>query len=103
MYLITKLQNLKAIHNDFGTDDSTPQVVSNYKITKSESYSQQKMWKLQNQFVVSNYKITKSESYSQLLRLTQTNEFVVSNYKITKSESYSQPKTIDLLTLSGCI
>ena len=41
-------------------------VVSNYKITKSESYSQQRITNEHGQWVVSNYKITKSESYSQL-------------------------------------
>ena len=40
LYLITKLQNLKAIHNrQFQYQEPFP-VVSNYKITKSESYSQ---------------------------------------------------------------
>ena len=41
LYLITKLQNLKAIHNDGKAVDTLEDVVSNYKITKSESYSQQ--------------------------------------------------------------
>ena len=41
LYLITKLQNLKAIHNSALLLILTPRVVSNYKITKSESYSQQ--------------------------------------------------------------
>ena len=40
--------------------------------------------------VVSNYKITKSESYSQRHSVEPAREVVVSNYKITKSESYSQ-------------
>ena len=40
LYLITKLQNLKAIHNLTFDDEHLPEVVSNYKITKSESYSQ---------------------------------------------------------------
>ena len=92
------------------------QVVSNYKITKSESYSQLKRCVSMLREVVSNYKITKSESYSQrmprpckpskpLYLITKlqnlkaihnefppgiNGRFVVSNYKITKSESYSQ-------------
>ena len=41
LYLITKLQNLKAIHNPERVDQLKKDVVSNYKITKSESYSQQ--------------------------------------------------------------
>ena len=69
LYLITKLQNLKAIHNKRCGKCRTSIVVSNYKITKSESYSQQKQQKNHQPFVVSNYKITKSESYSQLLGL----------------------------------
>ena len=40
LYLITKLQNLKAIHNLYLLRLTGNQVVSNYKITKSESYSQ---------------------------------------------------------------
>ena len=40
LYLITKLQNLKAIHNIGHIHLVADGVVSNYKITKSESYSQ---------------------------------------------------------------
>ena len=40
LYLITKLQNLKAIHNMHTRCTTKQLVVSNYKITKSESYSQ---------------------------------------------------------------
>ena len=40
LYLITKLQNLKAIHNTQSDAKDCRAVVSNYKITKSESYSQ---------------------------------------------------------------
>ena len=40
LYLITKLQNLKAIHNRAQVVAMIGGVVSNYKITKSESYSQ---------------------------------------------------------------
>ena len=40
LYLITKLQNLKAIHNHSALGFDAVDVVSNYKITKSESYSQ---------------------------------------------------------------
>ena len=65
LYLITKLQNLKAIHNTLGVCSDNPKVVSNYKITKSESYSQRKTASASKILVVSNYKITKSESYSQ--------------------------------------
>ena len=42
LYLITKLQNLKAIHNIVSVGYDKWNVVSNYKITKSESYSQQR-------------------------------------------------------------
>ena len=65
-------------------------VVSNYKITKSESYSQPTAVCCLSVKVVSNYKITKSESYSQHKRPCEGILWVVSNYKITKSESYSQ-------------
>ena len=66
LYLITKLQNLKAIHNAGAKRKALCFVVSNYKITKSESYSQRKKGTGRCNQVVSNYKITKSESYSQL-------------------------------------
>ena len=65
LYLITKLQNLKAIHNHKCHIIYNLKVVSNYKITKSESYSQPSSSCLRFHSVVSNYKITKSESYSQ--------------------------------------
>ena len=65
LYLITKLQNLKAIHNYDQAEDYIEDVVSNYKITKSESYSQLATANQNVANVVSNYKITKSESYSQ--------------------------------------
>ena len=67
LYLITKLQNLKAIHNSTEMFIHDVEVVSNYKITKSESYSQLTRWRCCYRKVVSNYKITKSESYSQLM------------------------------------
>ena len=90
LYLITKLQNLKAIHNGGTIDYIKSNVVSNYKITKSESYSQLASLLDCPLVVVSNYKITKSESYSQQRGLCTARASVVSNYKITKSESYSQ-------------
>ena len=65
LYLITKLQNLKAIHNVLRCETRCGFVVSNYKITKSESYSQRNLSHCFFKKVVSNYKITKSESYSQ--------------------------------------
>ena len=65
LYLITKLQNLKAIHNILPVAARNSRVVSNYKITKSESYSQHIIEDDLKNVVVSNYKITKSESYSQ--------------------------------------
>ena len=50
LYLITKLQNLKAIHNNVDCGNCARHVVSNYKITKSESYSQQRVWHMQNEY-----------------------------------------------------
>ena len=94
LYLITKLQNLKAIHNYSLRSPARSPVVSNYKITKSESYSQRRMWRRSPTCVVSNYKITKSESYSQLITCKTLFVSVVSNYKITKSESYSQRRAL---------
>ena len=53
--------------------------------------------------VVSNYKITKSESYSQRTRYVDFLKCVVSNYKITKSESYSQPMALPFMCYQSCI
>ena len=72
---------------------SSSGVVSNYKITKSESYSQLVRALQRGMAVVSNYKITKLQNLKAIHN--DISEFiaraaVVSNYKITKSESYSQ-------------
>ena len=103
LYLITKLQNLKAIHNTRKHENLTAFVVSNYKITKSESYSQPTLLRYAKDGVVSNYKITKSESYSQPCAACYSIKRVVSNYKITKSESYSQHVSSTSLEPVCCI
>ena len=116
LYLITKLQNLKAIHNRNSNDAQRAFVVSNYKITKSESYSQHAdctalsrsllylITKLQNLKAIHNvkfrplffimlYLITKLQNLKAIHNCTfrtVSMHLVVSNYKITKSESYSQ-------------
>ena len=65
LYLITKLQNLKAIHNKI---QMTFTAISLYLITKLQNLKaiHNKVSEMLGFFiVVSNYKITKSESYSQ--------------------------------------
>ena len=95
LYLITKLQNLKAIHNAYNSRNLEVLVVSNYKITKSESYSQQAL--VLTKHGVKLYLITKLQNLKAIhnKRHHRSNDrAVVSNYKITKSESYSQLRTL---------
>ena len=102
LYLITKLQNLKAIHNMWATSEWRPPVVSNYKITKSESYSQRYRSRLRRLPVVSNYKITKLQNlkaihnYAHAVRCDQG---VVSNYKIWKLFTTSFPQALTDVSL----
>ena len=62
---ITKLQNLKAIHNRNQQGACTSNVVVNHKTTKFESNSQHSRYSLDISFVVVNHKTTKFESNSQ--------------------------------------
>ena len=62
---ITKLQNLKAIHNLTATKASFCPVVINHKTTKFESNSQRCDFSLTFFLVVINHKTTKFESNSQ--------------------------------------
>ena len=91
LYLITKLQNLKAIHNNRDNTLNAKVVVSNYKITKSESYSQ--LYRSIISAASGLYLITKLQNLKAIHNPVfkgSTEKRVVSNYKITKSESYSQ-------------
>ena len=67
---ITKLQNLKAIHNPLPQQTYKGLVVINHKTTKFESNSQLDKHKLSEDIVVINHKTTKFESNSQLWRAT---------------------------------
>ena len=85
LFPTAKLQNLKAIHNFFAASKKSVAVVSNRKITKSESNSQQVGYTTTPEAVVSNRKITKSESNSQPLMLKVNRLygcFQPQNYKI---------------------
>ncbi len=82
---ITKLQNLKAIHNALKSMRATFLVVINHKTTKFESNSQLCDLPLLRHPVVINQKTTKFESNSQLLAQTRTYEsccYQSQNYKI---------------------
>ena len=72
MLSITKLQNLKAIHNSVINKDTVKQVVINHKTTKFESNSQPlpKCSIFCNDII--NCKTTKFESNSQPLQLNYT-------------------------------
>ena len=67
LLLITKLQNLKAIHNTPTSKALNSLVVINHKATKFESNSQQPLQVYPNLRVVINHKTTKIESNSQRL------------------------------------
>ena len=116
MLSITKLQNLKAIHNCLGRPKNQPAVVINRKTTKFESNSQQ-IVVMHNAnaccYQSQNYKIWKQFttalllwfSHRQLLSITKLQNLkaihnkgsdcnnykkVVINHKTTKFESNSQ-------------
>ena len=115
---ITKLQNLKAIHNSQLWLFALPHVVINHKTTKFESNSQHELLKTLSQiscYQSQNYKIWKQfttnnclfKIHTKLLSITKLqnlkaihnnrldyNEthYVVINHKTTKFESNSQRK-----------
>ena len=116
---ITKLQNLKAIHNEAISDLENNKVVVNHKTTKFESNSQRKYacYTTQGSCCQSqNYKIWKQFTtylhmliiWYMLLSITKLQNLkaihngvpkhslqrnVVVNHKTTKFESNSQPKS----------
>ena len=116
MLSITKLQNLKAIHNQAIRVEPEPRVVINHKTTKFESNSQQNSWrplKIGSCYQSQNYKIWKQFTTikdfclikQKLLSITklqnlkaihntitqnQVCALVVINHKTTKFESNSQ-------------
>jgi len=82
---ITKLQNLKAIHNILTLQPAEYTVVINHKTTKFESNSQLDKHKLSEDIVVINHKTRKFESNSQLCRrkaLALLGCYQSQNYKI---------------------
>ena len=128
MLSITKLQNLKAIHNMAFSSSWEPEVVVNHKTTKFESNSQQcfcillwrqsccqsqnyKIWK---QFTTCSYKttgilpllsITKLQNLKAIHNGLYINDFkdnVVVNHKTTKFESNSQLNFIKLKNYKRC-
>ena len=125
---ITKLQNLKAIHNGFRHCEYRRKVVINHKTTKFESNSQQhtpKPYRSIRCYQSQNYKIWKQFTTEEievlwelmLLSITKLqnlkaihNTFpfvtlmvsVVINHKTTKFESNSQRICASQLSCSGC-
>ena len=125
---ITKLQNLKAIHNSTFAKSKRLTVVINHKTTKFESNSQLKSFNLiaiNSCYQSQNYKIWKqfttetftSDTMAQLLSITklqnlkaihnevfriQSLKMVVINHKTTKFESNSQLYIGCGHWLSGC-
>ena len=115
---ITKLQNLKAIHNLSKSDWAVAHVVINHKTTKFESNSQQrdttydfsgscyqsqnyKIWKQfttsclvrgPSSWLLSITKLQNLKAIHNYLMLPTTISCVVINHKTTKFESNSQPQ-----------
>ena len=90
LYLITKLQNLKAIHNDGGAT-MLPSLL--YLITKLQNLKAIHNMTFDDNFIPKLYLITKLQNLKAIHNDAQgrrRHRAVVSNYKITKSESYSQ-------------
>ena len=87
LLLITKLQNLKAIHNSLTSIMRWRTVVINHKTTKFESNSQRCRPSCRWRGVVINHKTTKFESNSQpkpLLPTLWRSCYQSQNYKIWK-------------------
>ena len=85
MLSITKLQNLKAIHNAKILVEVHIIVVINHKTTKTESNSQRNRVDIRTVFVVINHKTTKFESKSQRATHTPARRprcYQSQNYKI---------------------
>ena len=95
MYLITKLQNLKAIHNGRISANALALVVSNYKITKSESYSQQSSDRSLQRSEL--YLITKLQNLKAIHNLTQTNGKRITLYLITKLQNLKAIHNIECI------
>ena len=93
LFLMSKIQNLKAIHNTNVRLSSKNTVVSDVKDTKFESNSQRCFAVMANRSVVSDVKDTKFESNSQRQRPLRHIHWVVSDVKDTKFESNSQHPT----------
>ena len=127
MLSITKLQNLKAIHNKTALTLLQSKVVINHKTTKFESNSQQtaysnnrvccyqsqnyKIWK---QFTTALHRlksvvvllsITKLQNLKAIhnnLDISKNHNNVVINRKTTKFESNSQQNSLNITPEQGC-
>ena len=125
MLSITKLQNLKAIHNRCSLKTPAPLVVINHKTTKFESNSQHtsvdivaslscyqsqnyKIWKqfttqsppyIIKASLLSITKLQKLKAIHNSNASTATTSPVVINHKTTKIESNSQRNRVDIRTV----
>ena len=100
---ITKLQNLKAIHNRLALLTFPCLVVINHKTTKFESNSQQQIKQdIDNIscYQSQNYKIWKQ--FTTLPVVVTSPLFVVINHKTTKFESNSQPAVLSSRMYHSC-
>ncbi len=99
---MSKIQNLKAIHNLEEAEVFATTVVSDVKDTKFESNSQPNRRAKGSREVVSDVKDTKFESNSQPARRQLWRRGVVSDVKDTKFESNSQPSSRESGRLMSC-
>ena len=99
---ITKLQNLKAIHNGFSYAHHRVCVVINHKITKFESNSQPVIGTRAQLRGCYQSQTTKFESNSQPVWSRPSGGPVVINHKITKFESKLQRFKKSTFFISSC-
>ena len=103
---ITKLQNLKAIHNELGRGEEIIEVVINRKTTKFESNSQHKLLRIHwfvGCYQSQNYKIWKqftttcfkSSTTFWLLSITK-----LQNLKAIHNSDWNIPQYLELLSIT---
>ena len=87
---ITKLQNLKAIHNCRRLDSMPLCVVINRKTTKFENNSQRRLRRYTQSLMLSITKLQNLRAIHNITSLLMLNGLDVINHKTTKFESNSQ-------------
>ena len=103
MLSITKLQNLKAIHNFYLLFFAQYDDVINHKTTKFESNSQQKLERpFDEPKMLSITKLQNLKAIHNTITALHNQSLVVINHKTTKFESNSQPTSRNYLKCRCC-